>query len=88
MWQLNRSFMCKFDNDNWRDYLYVVLILVITPKQIRTKIVFGLRGEDGKEKKVSLFHYLDDMREEKEAKSEGNQIPLDPPFVSAQNREK
>ena len=32
--------------------------------------------EDGKEKKVSLFHCLDDSREEKKAKGEGNQISL------------
>ena len=85
MWQLNRPFMCKFSNDNWINYLYVVSILVITLNQIRTNIAFGLRGRGWKrkEKKVSLFHCLDDMREEKEAKSEGNQSPLDPQFVSA-----
>ena len=50
MWQLNRSFMSKFGNDNWRDYLYVVLILVITPNQIRTKIMLDWEEKDGKEK--------------------------------------
>ena len=78
MWQLNTSFMSKFGNDNWRDYLYVVLILVITPNQIKTKIVFGLRGKGWKRKESESFPLFGWYERRERSQERGKPNPSEP----------